>query len=119
MGNRRSLFGRGDEVHGVAGEAFPVGFPGVDGGLFRAFPAEDRHELMLGGAVLGGDRRACFAQSVGGALAQAGLVAAIPEPVAGAGPLSLMWLEPGANNVQALAVGGGAWSFRAEMGQLS
>lgn len=37
-------------------------------------PAEDRHELLVGGPVLGRDGRSCFSEPVKGAMGQLGLV---------------------------------------------
>nr|WP_246754651.1 hypothetical protein [Rhizobium lusitanum] len=45
-------------------------------------PPEDRHQLIIGRAVLGGNRRARLAQSVGRAMEQVRLVAPIPHLVA-------------------------------------
>ena len=45
-------------------------------------PAEDRHQLPLGRAVLGSQSRARLAQSVGGTMLQPRRVALLAEPVA-------------------------------------
>ena len=68
-------------MHGIAGEALAIGSPGVVLGLLDRLPTEDRHELMRGGAVVGGDGRTGLAKTVGGAVIEGGLVAAVAEPV--------------------------------------
>src|SRR6185437_818301 len=48
----------------------------------RRCPIVERHQLAIGGTVLGGDRGAGLSQTVRGAMGQAGFVASIPEPIA-------------------------------------
>ena len=59
---------RDEQVHALGGQPVTVGLASVKRGLLRAFPTVDRHELMLGSAVTGGNRCPCFAQAVCGAM---------------------------------------------------
>jgi hypothetical protein len=58
---------------------------GVDRRLALGGPAEDRHELAIGCTVLRCDRGASFAETVGGAMRELGLVAAIAKPISESG----------------------------------
>jgi hypothetical protein len=59
-------------MHGLSHEPLALRLARIDFGLLHAVPAEDRHELMRRRAVLGCDRGAGLAQTMGGALRQAG-----------------------------------------------
>jgi hypothetical protein len=56
-----------NQPHRPAGEQLPPDLLGVKLSLRQRLPAEDRHELMWGCAVLGGDGRTGLAEAVGAA----------------------------------------------------
>ena len=66
----------------LAGEALAVGLLSVERRLLFRRPAEDRHQLVVGRAILGSDRCARLAQPMRRALRQSGVVAPIPHLVA-------------------------------------
>jgi hypothetical protein len=55
---------------------------GIDGSLLRVGPAEQGHQLMFRGASFGAALRAELAQSMCAELREAGLAAALFEPIA-------------------------------------
>ena len=61
-----SRFIRGDEDHRHAGHLLLVRLLAVMRGKSWRVPIEDRHHLLFGGAVLGGDHSACLAQTMSG-----------------------------------------------------
>lgn len=56
--------------------------PGVVRRLLLGGPAEDRHELLVRGAILGRNCGPCFSEAVEGAMRQLCLVAPVPHFVA-------------------------------------
>jgi hypothetical protein len=64
VGNIRSVFGPPKQRHGIARQLLSSRRPGVALGLLDRAPAEDRHELVLSGAVFSSERGARLAQSM-------------------------------------------------------
>ncbi len=55
-------------MHGVTSEPFATGVARVKRCLSLVRPAEDRHQLVIGCSVFGGDGCPCLTQTMGGAV---------------------------------------------------
>ena len=72
----------GQERHRARGEAFLVRHLGIVRGLLHRLPPEDRHQLRLGRAILGGNACDSLSQAMRRTLTSSGPVAPISELVA-------------------------------------
>jgi hypothetical protein len=58
------VVGVSEQAHRIASKLPPIGLARVQRRLLRAIPIEDRHQLVLGRAILSRDRRPRLAKAM-------------------------------------------------------